>query len=291
MEFLPAMAHGVLKEIAISKCLDLLSLLSHQTWLIPLLAILLVRARAALKHQNGLREKLCIEGKPYHDIILDLLYFFRNKPLNKCRIDALEWDFICTFHPENQDFLDIKEQWTIHFSAKTCAVSTLKFGIHGGNPNDLRQETVTADQDGSPLNLPKPLVITGKDCESIDFPLNSDVKRGESSKVTVSFVWQKFIIVNRKDDYFYFLPKSLANEVDEFHFKVKHPYNCEPVVYLLKRTWTSNYIKSQITDKNESKYKSSSKKQGPMEFEFIIKGLGALDVILIIFNRSNDPHP
>lgn len=54
MEFLPAMADGVLKEIAISKCLDLLSLLSHQTWLIPLLAILLVRARAALKHQNGL---------------------------------------------------------------------------------------------------------------------------------------------------------------------------------------------------------------------------------------------
>lgn len=291
MEFLPALADEVLKEIVIPKCLDLLSLLSDQTWLIPLLAVLLIIAWATLKHQDSLREKLYIDGKSYYDIMLDILYFSRNRSLNKCEIDILEWDFICTYYPENQDFLDIKEKWTIYFSAKSCTVNTLKLGIYGGNPDDLQKEPATADQEGIPLHLPEPWGLTGKDCESINFPLASDVKRGASSKVTVFFVWQKFIVVNRKDDYFYFLPKALANNVDEFHFKVKHPYNCEPVVYLLKRTWTSNYIKTQITDKNESKYKSSSKKQGPMEFEFIIKGLGALDVILIIFNRSNDPHP
>ena len=291
MEILPTPVYEMLKEIVIPRCMNLLSPLFDQTWLTPLLVVLLIIAWAMLKHQDSLREKLYIDGKSYYDIMLDIFYFSKNRALNKCKIDLLEWDFICTYYPENHDFLDIKEKWTMCFSAKSCTVNTLKLGIYGGYPDDLQKEPATVNQDGIPLNLPKPWGLTGKDCESIDFPLASDVKRGESSKLTVSFVWQKFIVVNRKDDYFYFLPKSLANEVDEFHFKVKHPYNCEPVVYLLKRTWTSNYIKAQITDKNESKYKASFKKQDPMEFEFSIKGLGALDVILIIFNRSNNPHP
>ena len=97
----------------------------------------------------------------------------------------LEWDFTCTYHPESQDFLDIDEKWRIQFSAKNHIVSFLKFGIHGGNPDDLKKEAVTAEQDGCALNLPKPLVKTGKECEAVKFPLASDVKRGESSEIVI----------------------------------------------------------------------------------------------------------
>lgn len=289
MELWP-LIYDVVIEKVISKCLDLISFLFNQMWLIPLLFVLLIRAWVALKNQDSLRKKLYIDGRSYYDIMLDLLYFSRNRSPNKCTIDTLGWDFTCTYHPETQDFLDIKEKWTIHFSAKSCTVDTLKLGIYGGNPDDLQKEAATADQEGIPLNLPEPWGLTGKDCESIVFPLASDVKRGESSKVTVSFVWQKFIVVDRKDDYFYFLPKALANKVGEFYFKVKHPYNCEPVVYLLKRNLFSNYIKTQLTQENESKCRASFKKQEPMELEFTIKGLGAMDVILIIFNRPDSPQ-
>lgn len=289
MEFLQGLVHKALETAIVSELLNLFSRLSHQVWLIPLLIVLLVKAEVTLKRQNALREKLCIEEKPYHDIVLDILYFIQNKALNKCKIDTLEWDFICDYHPGNLDFLDIEENWTINFSAETRALSVLKFGIHGGSPDDLVKDTFTARQDGRPLSLRKPLVVTGKDCESIELPLHSDVERGKSSEVAVSFVWQKFIVVNRKDDYFYFLPKSLANKVDEFRFKVKHPYACKPVVYLLKSNWRTDYKKVQITERNGSKYKASFKKQTPMEFEFSIKGLKALDVVLIIFNTPDAP--
>jgi hypothetical protein len=202
---------------------------------------------------------------------------------------VLEWDFTCTYHPESQDFLDIDEKWRIQFSAKNHIVSFLKFGIHGGNPDDLKKEAVTAEQDGCALNLPKPLVKTGKECEAVKFPLASDVKRGESSEIVISFVWEKFIVVDRKDDYIYFLPKALSSKVDEFHFKMKHPYNCEPYIYLLKHSWLFNYTKIQITQSNRSNYKISFIKQGANEFEFTIRGLSAMDVILIIFDKTNDP--
>lgn len=281
----------VLKEIITSMCLKLLSFLCDQTWLIPPLLVLLVIMGATLRYQNVLRKKLFIEGKPYHDIMLDLLYFARNKAPNKCKIDTLKWDFVCTYHPGSQDFLDIKEQWSILFSAKSCTVSTLKLGIHGGCPEDLQKETIMAYQDNIPLNLPKPLVITWEDCELISFPLNSDVKRGEPSEFKLCFEWHKFIVVNRKDDYFYFLPKALSNSVAEFHLNVKHPYNCEPVVYFLKHTLTFSYIKRHITQENQTKFKASLQKKSPMEFEFSIKDLGPLDVILIIFSRSDNLQP
>lgn len=284
---LRALIYDMLKEIVISIFLKLLFSLSLQEWLILLLSFLLARVLITLKGKDSLREKLCIDGKPYHDIMLDLLYFSQNNAPNKCTIDTLEWDFTCTYHSGNQDFLDIKEDWTISFSAENCQVSTLKFGIHGGNPDDLQKETVMAYQDGCALDLPKPLAITGKDCESIDFPLVSDVKRGESSKVTLSFVWEKFIVVDRQDDYFYFLPKALAKKVGEFQFKIKHPYNCEPIVYLLRHNWFSDYTKTLITKENEGNYKASFKKQNSMELEFTIKGLEAMDVVLIIFNKSS----
>lgn len=294
MESFGALLGEIVKAILSSKLAELVSTLARQIWLVPLLFVLLVWETVILHQQKGLRKKLCIDGKPYYDIMLDLLYLSQHKAKNSCKVDTLEWDFVCDYHPGNPDFLDIKEKWTIHFSANIYTVSALKFGIHGGSPDDLEKESVEAYQDGSPLNLPRPLAITGIDCEAIEFPLISDVERRDSSKLTVSFLWKKFIVVDRKDDYFYFIPKSLANKVDEFHFKVKHPYNCEPAIYLFKRSQISNYIKRHITEENESQYKVSIIKQDPMEFEFTIRGLNALDVVLIIFSKTdltNSPPP
>ena len=72
-----AIAQSVAGQVVVSTCLEILSFLGHQVWLIPLLIALLVLMRITMKGQERLREKICIDGKPYHDIMLDILYFSR----------------------------------------------------------------------------------------------------------------------------------------------------------------------------------------------------------------------
>lgn len=287
LELIQILISNAILEEAISACSDGFAFLSRQAWLIPVFIILLAVAMVALANQDSLRKKLYIDGKTYYDIILDIFLFSRHKPRNNFTINSLEWDFVCDYHPATRDFLDIEENWTINFSpGRFQTVSDLKLGIQCGNFNDLQQNTIKASQNGVALNRPEIIGINGGDCESICFSLDSDVEHNESGQVEISFNWKKFIIVDRKDDYFYFLPRSLANEVKLFRLKVKHPYDCEPLVYLLKRNWFGNYKKIRITQENVAKYKSTFVEQDPRSFEFTVQDLKAKNVILIIFNKS-----
>lgn len=269
----------------------ILEFLLRQTWLILLFCILYIRAEVALKNQDGLREKLYIHGKTYYDIILDIFMFSRNKPRNDVTINKLEWDFNCTYHPENRDFLDIEEKWTINFSPdRFHTANNFKLGIQCGNFSDLQQESITASQNNVLLGQDGIIDIHNRDCESLNFPLNSEVSFGKSSEVKISFVWKKFIIVDRKDDYFYFLPRTLANEVKLFSLKVEHPYDCVPSVYLLKRNWFGGYKRIRITKEDATTYKCSFEEQPSMNFEFMIQDLEPRDVVLIIFDKPAAPQ-
>lgn len=219
----------ILEKLVEIFCSVLLDQITPLSWILAFLVLIL---SARLYEIYRLFETIEVDKKIYYDIMGDYAYFSRKPPRNKhVIINQLTWDFTCVYNKRTDVLLDIHEKWTVNFTAAfPYTVKELELGIKGGDPKDLKCSDFIACQDLNKLSAPKPSAIgTG-----YIFALNSYVRHKENSEIQVSFSWPEFILLNHKDDYFFFVPRNIAKQVKSFKMRIIHPYCCDVQIYLFK---------------------------------------------------------
>lgn len=232
-----------------------------------------------------LYDKIEVDKKTYFDLMADLAYFSRKDSRNKhVIINQLSWDFTCTYNEASNAFLDINEKWMVNFTAEfPYTIKAFELGIRGGDPNDLKVDDFSTYQDSHKLHAPNPGVIgTG-----YKFALNSYVKHKDNSEINVTFKWPEFIIVDHKDDYFFFVPKTFAKQVKQFRIRISHPYNCNARIYIFRDEGIM-LKKCMIDTSNAYQFKAVYNQREGNIFEFEIQDMNPMDALLIIFDKNDN---
>ena len=254
----------------------------------PLVLILLVVCLILsykLYDMYRLWDKIEVDKKIYFDLMADLAYFSRKDPRNRhVIVNQLIWDFTCHYNETSDTFLDIDENWTVNFTTEfPYTIKEFELGIRGGDPSDLKIADFSTYQDSHKLYAPNPGVVgTG-----YKFALNSYVRHKENSEIHVAFKWPEFILVDHKDDYFFFVPKTIAKQVKQFKIRITHPYNCNFRIYIFRDEGL--LLKKNLIDaSNASQFKAIYNQSDSRKFEFEIQDMNPMDALLIIFDKNDN---
>lgn len=233
---------------------------------------------------KAITKKVNIGGKEYYDIFEDVIFYQDHKPRNNMVIDNLKWDFTFDYNQNCNIFLDLDAQWEIQFTASRERISEINIGLHGGDSMDTKNMNIEVKQGTSEPRFR--FLEEQDDCNFLDVCLSSHVEKGKSDRISLKYNWEKFVIMDRKDDYIYLFPYAVAVGIKRFELVARHPYECKATVTVLKYKWGVEYSQTEITEENCSSMKIEipEKKYGK-EHKIVINDINAKNVYLIVFEK------
>lgn len=266
-----------------------LSINGGVVFIIILLICICIILSVKLYRYKLIINKIKINGKEYYDIFEDILYYQNNKSRNNIEIDELVWKFDFTRNRQNSMYLDLHAKWVICFTAKWRKVKQIKLGIHGGGMVSEESMKVKMNQgeERNTSNLISAFQREQNDCTFLQTDLSTYVEKGNSSKIFLKYDWEKFIVVDRKDDYLYLFPYAHACGMKRFEMKITHPYKCLATIFVLQYKWGGAYNRIEVTTGNSVNLKIDIPKREYAEKHHIIfKEVDARSVYLVIFEKK-----
>lgn len=243
-------------------------------------------SRFSLHRFKVIMEKINIHGKEYYDIFEDINYYQVHKPRNKMKIDKLEWKLNFTPSAEYDMYLDMSAEWVIFFTANQERIRKINVGIRGGDRVSEESMNIRAYQNGVGANCQ--FEREQDDCIYLNVNLNTDVVKKDNSILALKYQWEKFMLIDRKDDYVYLFPQSLATDMTQFELVTEHPYECTVTVVILKYKWSGEYDKVEVDKTNAPNLKVEiSNEENGKKHKIIVNEIKMKNIYIIIFNKSS----
>ncbi len=232
-------------------------------------------------------EKITIHGKEYYDIFEEIIYFQVHKPRNRMMIDKLKWHYKFEYNMEHDIYLDLSAQWEIFFTADQERIRGINVGIRGGDRVSEDSMGIKVRQEDAKASYQ--FKREQDDCTYLNVNLNTDVVKNHNSKLTLEYKWERFILIDRKDDYIYLFPKSHATDMKQFELITEHPYGCRAMVVVLRHKWSGEYDKVEVNGTNDPKLKVEiSTEENSKKHRIIINEIDVKNVYLIIFDKISN---
>lgn len=199
------------------------------------------------------------------------------------------WNFEFTYN-NLSTFLDMDAEWEVELDAKNASISKVVLGIEGVVPEESDKRQIEAYQANSSLHVKK--IPLHDNCTSLEIPLTSTIRKGESGRIKIKYKVDKFIVDNYHDDYLYLYPYSQATKIRFFEISTKHPYKCNARVFLMEyQKRSGKYERTEMTkktreinDKNKVKIKETNEGK---EHCITIDNMNPKDVLLVIFEKTS----
>lgn len=256
-------------------------------FIIVLLICICIILSLKLYRHKLIINKININGKEYYDIFEDIVYYQNHKFRNNIEIDELTWYFDFTINLQNSVYLDLHAKWVICFTAKWKQIKHIKLGIHGGDKVSEESMNIKLNQ-GEERAVLKPLFQREQDdCTFLQVDLNTYVEKRNSSKISLEYDWEKFIVVDRKDDYLYLFPYAHARGMKRFEMKITHPYKCLATIFVLQYKWGGAYNRIEVTTDNSVNLKIDiPKREYVKEHHIMFKEVDVRNVYLVVFEKE-----